>query len=50
MAWAEEVVDWSPAPLGVVFNNAGVVLTQRAAQADLEDDKWLTAPGRFCPT
>ena len=41
LSWADEVAAWAPTPLGVVVNNAGVVLTQWAAQADYEDDKWL---------
>ena len=41
LSWADEVIGWAPTPLGVVVNNAGVVLTQWAAQADYEDDKWL---------
>lgn len=41
LCWADEVAGWAPAPLGVIVNNAGVVVTQWAAQADYEDDKWL---------
>lgn len=33
-------VAWAPAPLGMVVNNAGVVVTGWAAEADYEDDKW----------
>lgn len=40
-AWAAEVRGWAPAPLGLVCNNAGVVLSQWAAEADLDDDRWL---------
>jgi NADP-dependent 3-hydroxy acid dehydrogenase YdfG len=41
LSWADEVVGWAPSRLGVVVNNAGVVLTQWAAQADYDDDAWL---------
>lgn len=41
LAWADEVVAWSDKPIGAVFNNAGVVVAQWAAEADYEDDKWL---------
>src|SRR5213076_2105595 len=30
MAFAAEVRDWAPAPLGMVFNNAGVTVSQTA--------------------
>jgi NADP-dependent 3-hydroxy acid dehydrogenase YdfG len=41
LSWADDVAGWAPTRLGVVVNNAGVVLTQWAAQADYDDDKWL---------
>jgi NADP-dependent 3-hydroxy acid dehydrogenase YdfG len=41
MSWADDVVGWAPTPIGVVVNNAGVVLTQWAAEADYDDEKWL---------
>jgi NAD(P)-dependent dehydrogenase (short-subunit alcohol dehydrogenase family) len=41
LSWADDVVGWAPSRLGMVVNNAGVVLTQWAAQADYDDDKWL---------
>ena len=41
LRWADDVVGWAPTHLGIVVNNAGVVLTQWAAQADYDDDKWL---------
>jgi NADP-dependent 3-hydroxy acid dehydrogenase YdfG len=41
MEWADEVLDWAPKPLGIVVNNAGVVVAQWAAEAVYEDDKWL---------
>lgn len=56
-AFAGEVKDWLPRPLGAVFNNAGVALTSTVLDAVPEDDDWLTgststasstAPGRSC--
>jgi NADP-dependent 3-hydroxy acid dehydrogenase YdfG len=41
LSWADDVVGWAPSRLGMVVNNAGVVLTQWAAQADYDDDMWL---------
>ncbi len=41
MAFAAAVQDWSPAPLGVVVNNAGVTVSQPAATAAPEDDEWV---------
>lgn len=41
MVVAAEVKEWAPAPLGVVFNNAGVTVAQLAAQASPEDDEWV---------
>jgi NADP-dependent 3-hydroxy acid dehydrogenase YdfG len=43
LAFAAEVAEWAPAPLGMVFNNAGVVTTQTIADAALEDDEWVHA-------
>ena len=43
LALAAEVREWSPTPIGAVFNNAGVALTSTVAEASLEDDEWLTA-------
>jgi NAD(P)-dependent dehydrogenase (short-subunit alcohol dehydrogenase family) len=40
-AFAAEVKEWAPAPLGAVFNNAGVALSQSVADAAIEDDEWL---------
>jgi NAD(P)-dependent dehydrogenase (short-subunit alcohol dehydrogenase family) len=40
-AFAAEVKQWAPAPLGAVFNNAGVALSQSVADAAIEDDEWL---------
>lgn len=41
MAFAAEVKQWAPAPIGAVFNNAGVALSQSVAESDIEDDEWL---------
>jgi NADP-dependent 3-hydroxy acid dehydrogenase YdfG len=41
MATAAEVKEWSPAPIGAVFNNAGVTVAQTAAEASPEDDEWV---------
>ena len=41
MAFAAEVADWAPAPLGMVFNNAGVATSQSVADGSLEDDEWV---------
>lgn len=41
MAFAAEVREWAPAPLGMVFNNAGVTVSQTAADAAHEDDEWV---------
>src|SRR3954447_18498346 len=42
-AFAAEVAEWAPAPIGAVFNNAGVALAQTVAEASPEDDEWLIA-------
>jgi NAD(P)-dependent dehydrogenase (short-subunit alcohol dehydrogenase family) len=42
MAFAAEVADWAPAPLGMVFNNAGVTTAQGVAEGSVEDDEWVT--------
>ncbi|MGB8406766.1 MAG: SDR family NAD(P)-dependent oxidoreductase [Mycobacterium sp.] len=39
--WAQQVTAWAPEPLGMVVNNAGVVVSQFAADAVYEDDAWL---------
>jgi NADP-dependent 3-hydroxy acid dehydrogenase YdfG len=39
--FAADVRDWAPAPLGAVFNNAGVALASSVLQADPADDNWL---------
>jgi NAD(P)-dependent dehydrogenase (short-subunit alcohol dehydrogenase family) len=41
MAFAADVKDWAPAPLGMVFNNAGVTVSQTAAEGSPEDDEWV---------
>jgi NADP-dependent 3-hydroxy acid dehydrogenase YdfG len=39
--FAGEVAEWSPTPLGAVFNNAGVAVTSRVLDTVVEDDQWL---------
>jgi NAD(P)-dependent dehydrogenase (short-subunit alcohol dehydrogenase family) len=41
MTFAAEVSEWAPAPLGLVFNNAGVTVLQGVADASPEDDEWV---------
>ena len=41
MVFAAEVAEWAPAPLGMVFNNAGVTVVQSVADASPEDDEWV---------
>ncbi len=41
MAFAAEVAEWAPVPLGMVFNNAGVATSQSVADGALEDDEWV---------
>ena len=38
---ATDVAAWTPAPIGAVFNNAGVALSSSVAEASPEDDEWL---------
>lgn len=40
-AFAAEVRDWAPAPLGAVFNNAGVSVSSTVLDAVVADDDWL---------
>jgi NAD(P)-dependent dehydrogenase (short-subunit alcohol dehydrogenase family) len=40
MALAAEVAEWAPKPIGTVFNNAGVTVSQNAWGAP-EDDEWV---------
>jgi len=41
LAFAADVREWAPAPIGAVFNNAGVALSSTVADASPEDDEWL---------
>ena len=41
LAFAAEVAQWAPQPLGLVFNNAGVTSSQSVAEAAVEDDEWV---------
>jgi NADP-dependent 3-hydroxy acid dehydrogenase YdfG len=41
MAFAAEAREWAPAPIGLVFNNAGVTVLQGVADASPEDDQWV---------
>jgi NADP-dependent 3-hydroxy acid dehydrogenase YdfG len=43
LAFAARVKDWAPAPLGAVFNNAGVALASTVADGAIEDEEWLHA-------
>jgi NADP-dependent 3-hydroxy acid dehydrogenase YdfG len=43
MAFAADVNEWAPQPLGLVFNNAGVTVLQGVADASPEDDEWVFA-------
>lgn len=40
-AFAAEVAQWAPAPIGAVFNNAGVAMTASVAATPSEDHEWL---------
>jgi NADP-dependent 3-hydroxy acid dehydrogenase YdfG len=40
-AFAADVAEWAPAPLGIVFNNAGVTAAQSVAEGATEDDEWV---------
>jgi NADP-dependent 3-hydroxy acid dehydrogenase YdfG len=41
MAFAAEIREWAPAPLGMVFNNAGVAASQTVADGSIEDSEWV---------
>jgi NADP-dependent 3-hydroxy acid dehydrogenase YdfG len=41
LAFAAKVAEWTPAPIGAVFNNAGVAVASTVAAASIEDDEWL---------
>ena len=43
MAFAAEVDQWSPAPIGAVVNNAGVTTSQSFIDSSPEDDEWVLA-------
>lgn len=43
LAFAARVREWAPAPIGAVFNNAGVAVSSTVAAAAVEDDEWLHA-------
>ncbi|WP_006241547.1 SDR family NAD(P)-dependent oxidoreductase [Mycolicibacterium tusciae] len=40
-AFAAEVREWAPHPIGAVFNNAGVAVARTVSEAVVEDDNWL---------
>ncbi len=39
--FAARVQEWAPAPIGLVFNNAGVTALQSVADGSPEDDQWV---------
>jgi NADP-dependent 3-hydroxy acid dehydrogenase YdfG len=41
LAFAADVAAWAPAPLAMIFNNAGVTVVQGVADAAPEDDEWV---------
>jgi NADP-dependent 3-hydroxy acid dehydrogenase YdfG len=41
LAFAAEVAEWSPAPIGMVFNNAGVATSAGVAEGSIEDHEWI---------
>jgi NAD(P)-dependent dehydrogenase (short-subunit alcohol dehydrogenase family) len=41
LAFAAEAHEWAPAPIGAVFNNAGVALAANVAESSTEDEEWL---------
>jgi NAD(P)-dependent dehydrogenase (short-subunit alcohol dehydrogenase family) len=41
LQFAAAVQEWAPAPIGLVVNNAGVTVSQTAAEAAVEDDEWV---------
>ena len=43
LSFAAAVAEWAPAPIGAVFNNAGVALASTVAESSIEDDEWLLA-------
>ncbi len=40
-AFAAEASEWAPAPIGAVFNNAGVALAATVAESSVEDEEWV---------
>jgi NADP-dependent 3-hydroxy acid dehydrogenase YdfG len=40
-AFAREVAEWAPGPLGMILNNAGVATSQPLAGGVIEDDEWV---------
>jgi NAD(P)-dependent dehydrogenase (short-subunit alcohol dehydrogenase family) len=43
LAFAAEVREWAPTPLGAVFNNAGIAMGSRLTETSPEDDERLIA-------
>lgn len=41
LTFAAQASEWAPAPIGAVFNNAGVALAATVADSSIEDDEWL---------
>jgi NADP-dependent 3-hydroxy acid dehydrogenase YdfG len=41
LAFAAEVAEWAPGPIGMVLNNAGVATSQTVAEGAIEDDEWV---------
>ncbi len=41
LAFAAEVAEWAPSPIGMVLNNAGVATCQTVAEGSVEDDEWV---------
>ncbi|MET0475161.1 MAG: SDR family NAD(P)-dependent oxidoreductase [Mycobacterium sp.] len=41
LAFADEVMAWTPTAVGAIFNNAGVNLACSVVDADPHDDQWL---------
>jgi NAD(P)-dependent dehydrogenase (short-subunit alcohol dehydrogenase family) len=41
LQFAAAVQEWAPSAIGAVVNNAGVTVSQTAAEAAVEDDEWV---------
>ena len=41
LAFASEVAEWAPAPIGMVLNNAGVTVSNSVTGGSPEDDEWV---------